>query len=335
MIRRLFDRKAGHRADILAEAQALIDDGLEPDFVLSLFPEEADWLAGMLRVTAAVTDAYAAEPASYYFEASLKAKVLARATEPTTPAEPLFLPVPGYSPVRTAVASMAVLSGAAAVGVLALGFVTAGDAVPGDWNYAFKLANERLEYTLSRGDARIDVQLRQAEARVYELQQLAARNDNLVASLEGLQRELRAIADLAEKQGGLTDVQKARVRSLAEQSSTVLSQARNRPDVDPEKVAAAAAAIDDAVSAALGGVTPLATPEPTAAAAPEPSPTGTPEPAATATGEPAETATPEPAGSATPEATPATPATAEAAPSATVEPAEARETPAPQPSSNP
>ncbi|MEJ5222122.1 MAG: DUF5667 domain-containing protein, partial [Tepidiforma sp.] len=301
MIRRLFERKAGSQAEILAEAQALIDDGLEPDFVLSLFPDDADWLAGMLRVTAAVTDAYAAEPASYYFEASLKAKFLARAAEPTTPAEPLFLPVPGYSPVRTAVASMAVLSGAAAVGVLALGFVTAGDAVPGDWNYAFKLANERLEYTLSRGDGRIDVQLRQAEARVYELQQLAARNDNLVASLESLQRELRAIADLAEKQGGLTDVQKARVKSLAEQSSTVISQARSRPDVDPEKVAAAAAAIDDAVSAALGPVTPLATPEPTATAAPSPTPTPEPSPSATATPEPsptappADTATPAPA----------------------------------------
>ncbi|GIW18786.1 DUF5667 domain-containing protein [Tepidiforma sp.] len=322
MIRRLFERKAGSRAEILAEAQALIDDGLEPDFVLSLFPDDADWLAGMLRVTAAVTDAYAAEPASYYFEASLKAKFLARAAEPTTPAEPLFLPVPGYSPVRTAVASMAVLSGAAAVGVLALGFVTAGDAVPGDWNYAFKLANERLEYTLSRGDGRIDVQLRQAEARVYELQQLAARNDNLVASLESLQRELRAIADLAEKQGGLTDVQKARVKSLAEQSSTVISQARSRPDVDPEKVAAAAAAIDDAVSAALGPVTPLATPEPTATAAPSPTATPEPSPSATATAEPSPTAPP--AETATP------------APAATTQPVEAdTATPAPSPSPRP
>lgn len=322
MIRRLFERKAGSQAEILAEAQALIDDGLEPDFVLSLFPGDADWLAGMLRVTAAVTDAYAAEPASYYFEASLKAKFLARAAEPTTPAEPLFLPVPGYSPVRTAVASMAVLSGAAAVGVLALGFVTAGDAVPGDWNYAFKLANERLEYTLSRGDGRIDVQLRQAEARVYELQQLAARNDSLVASLESLQRELRAIADLAEKQGGLTDVQKARVKSLAEQSSTVISQARSRPDVDPEKVAAAAAAIDDAVTAALGPVTPLATPEPTATAAPSPTATPEPSPSATATAEPSPTAPP--AETATP------------APAATTQPVEAdTATPAPSPSPRP
>ncbi len=305
MIRRLFERKAGREAEILAEAQALIEDGLEPDFVLSLFPDDTDWLAGMLRVAAAVSDACAAEAPSYYFEASLKAKFLARATEPTTPAEPLFLPVPGYSPVGTAVASIAVLAGAAAVGILALGFVTAGDAVPGDWNYAFKLANERLEYTLSRGDARIDVQLRQAEARVYELQQLTARNDNVVASLESLQRELRAIADLAEKQGGLTDIQKARVKNLADQGSAVLAQARNRPDVDPEKVAAAAAAIDDAVTAALGPVTPLATPEPAAAASPTPSPTPEPSPTPAGTPEPsppprAETATPAPAATASP-----------------------------------
>ncbi|MES4793220.1 MAG: hypothetical protein C4321_09820, partial [Chloroflexota bacterium] len=150
MIRRLFDRQARQQAEILAEAQALVDDGLEPDFVLSLFPEDADWLADALAVTATVTDAFAARPASYYFEASLKAKILARASEPTTPTEPLFLPVPGYSPARTAIASLAVVSSAAALGILAFGFVTADEAVPGDWNYTLKLANERIEYTLSR-----------------------------------------------------------------------------------------------------------------------------------------------------------------------------------------
>jgi hypothetical protein len=317
MIRRLFERHAGRQAEILAEAQALIDDGLEPDFVLSLFPDDAEWLADALSVTAAVTDAFAARPASYYFEASLKARFLARATEPTTPAEPLFLPVPGYSPARTAAASLAVLSGAAALGVLAFGFVTAGDAVPGDWNYTLKLANERIEYTLSRGDARVDVQLRQAEARVYELQQLAARNDDFAASLEGLQRELRGIAELAQKQGGLTDVQKARVRSLAEQSSTVLSQARSRPDVDPEKVAAAAAAIDDAVSAALGTVTPLPTVEPAA------TPTVTPV-ATTPTTEPSPTHTAVPAPGT---ATPSPEASPTAAPGGTTQPVEAETTP--------
>ncbi|WP_322795511.1 DUF5667 domain-containing protein, partial [Tepidiforma sp.] len=306
MIRRLFERKADRQAELLHEAQALIDDGLEPDFVLGLFPDDADWLAPLLRTTAALEQAYAAETPSFYFEASLKSAFLARAAEPAPCPEPLVLPVPGYSPLRTAIASGAILSGAAAVGILALGFVTAGDAVPGDWNYAFKRANERIEYTLSRGDARIDVRLRQAEARVYELQQLAGRNDNLAASLETLQRELRTIADLAEKQGGLTDAQKARVKSLAEQSSTVLQQARSRPDIDPETVAATAAAIDDAVNAALGPVTPLATPEPTAAATPEPSPQPSPSPSAT----------PEPAATASPEATATAPAEATDTPSA-------------------
>lgn len=326
MIRRLFDRQARQQAAILAEAQALVDDGLEPDFVLSLFPEDADWLADALAVTGAVTDAFAAQPASYYFEASLKAKFLARASEPTTPAEPLSLPVPGYSPARTAIASLAVVASAAALGILAFGFVTADQAVPGDWNYTLKLANERIEYTLSRGDARVDVQLRQAEARVYELQQLAARNDDFAASLESLQRELRGIADLAQKQGGLTDVQKARVKSLAEQSNTVLSQARNRPDVDPEKVAATAAAIDDAISAALGTVTPLPTPEPTATPALPPSPTSEPTPTSTTTPEPTHTPSPEP--SATPSATGTPP------PTRTVQPAEAA-SPTPEPARSP
>jgi len=144
MIRQLFQRKPGYEAQVLAEAQSLLDDGLDLDFVLGLFPHDEEWLESMLQTSAAIEAAYAGDSASYYFEGSLKAKFLAAANRPA-PA-PIVLPAPQYSGLRTAVASMGVVSGAAAVGVLALGFITAGDAVPGDWNYTFKLANERLEY---------------------------------------------------------------------------------------------------------------------------------------------------------------------------------------------
>ncbi len=318
MIRRLFERQASYEAQVLAEARALLDDGLELDFVLGLFPEDASWLEAMLETTSAIEEAFAGESASYYFEASLKAKFLAAASRPA-PA-PVILPAPGYSGARTAIASMGVVSAAAAVGVLALGFVTAGDAVPGDWNYTFKLANERLEYTLSRGDGRVDVQLRQTEARVYELQRLANSGNVSVATLERLQREARALAELAKEQP-LDDVQKARARSLAEQGSAVFTEARKHAEVDPAKVDAAAAAFNDAVATALGGpVNALATPS----ATPTAEPTATETPAATATPGPTETATPEPTGTGT--ATPGATGTPEPGQAATTLPQESATT---------
>lgn len=309
MIRQLFERKPSYEAQVLAEAQALLDDGLDLDFVLGLFPSEAEWLEDMLETSTAIGQAYAGESASYYFEGSLKAKFLAAANRPA-PA-PVVLPVPQYSGARTAVASMGVVSAAAAVGVLALGFITAGDAVPGDWNYTFKLANERLEYTLSRGDGRVDVQFRQTENRVYELQRLTKRGDVSVSTLESLEREARALAELSKLQP-LDDVQKARAKSLAEQGSAVFTEARKQPEIDPARVDAAAAAFNDAVTTALGGpVNEL----PTAAASPTPDPTetGTPSPSATAA-----TETPTPDSSAT--ATPDPSETAEATTTATTQP---------------
>lgn len=313
MIRQLFERKPSPEAQVLAEAQALLDDGLDLDFVLGLFPAEAEWLAGMLETSAAIEEAYAGESASYYFEGSLKAKFLAAANRPAP--TPIALPAPQYSGARTAVASMGVVSAAAAVGVLALGFVTAGDAVPGDWNYTFKLANERLEYTLSRGDGRVDVQFRQTENRVYELQRLTRRGDVSVSTLESIEREARALAELSKIQP-LDEVQKARVKSLAEQGSAVFTEARKQPEIDPARVDAAAAAFNDAVATALG--TPLDEP-PVATASPSPEPveTGTPTPGATAVTE-TPSPSPDPSATATPEPSP----TAEATETATTLPQE-------------
>ncbi len=311
MIRQLFERKPSPEAQVLAEAQALLDDGLDLDFVLGLFPAEAEWLADMLETSAAIEEAYAGESASYYFEGSLKAKFLAAANRPAL--VPIALPVPQYSGTRTAVASMGVVSAAAAVGVLALGFITAGDAVPGDWNYTFKLANERLEYTLSRGDGRVDVQFRQTENRVYELQRLTRRGDVSVSTLESIEREARALAELSKIQP-LDEVQKARAKSLAEQGSAVFTEARKQPEIDPARVDAAAAAFNDAVATALGApVTEL--PTVTASPSPEPTETSTPSPSSTA-----ETATPAPDPSAT--TTPEPSETAEATTTATTLPQE-------------
>jgi hypothetical protein len=298
MIGRLFERKAGYEAELLAEAQALVDDGLDIPFVLGLFPDDASWLEGMLATADIIGETFATEAPSYYFEASLKSKFVSGVRE-AKPVVPVILPAPTYSPARTAIASMSVATAAAGVGILALGFITAGSAVPGDWNYTFKLADERFEYTLSRGDNRVDVQLRQTEQRVYELQRLNDRGKASSAQVESLQREIDNLNLLAQHQE-FDDVQKARVESLGKVSAAVLNDVKKSPDVDPVRVDAVAAAINNTVSTALGEPPP---PTPTAtAAAPTATTTatGTVSPTATASATATETPLPSPTATATP-----------------------------------
>ena len=224
-MRRLFDSQPGHDAAIFAEAQALADDGLDRDFVLGLFPDDADWLSGLLTFSTELKEAIASEPPSYYFEGSLKSKFLAagRAAARTPEPQPVF----ALSRMRTVAASMSVAMSAAVLGAITLGFVTAGNAVPGDWNYSFKLANERLEYTLSRGDSRVDIQYRQAEARVQEIRVLSSRGNVSASDLASLEREARALAELARSQP-LDDDQRSRQLAITKDASAVLTDTRQK-----------------------------------------------------------------------------------------------------------
>ena len=49
-----FGRRPDPEAEIYSEAQALLDDGLDLEFVLSLFPDEAHWVAEMLETSAVI-----------------------------------------------------------------------------------------------------------------------------------------------------------------------------------------------------------------------------------------------------------------------------------------
>ncbi len=306
MIRHLFERKASYQAELLAEAQSLVDDGLDLDFVLALFPDDAEWLERDLACTSGIRDAYEGEQPSYYFEASLKSKFVNTALEPK-PVVPVVIMPPAFSAARTAVASMSVASVAAAVGVLALGFITAGDSVPGDWNYTFKLANERMEYTLSRGDGRVDIQLRHTEARVHELQRLSSRGEVSTGQLERIQREIGDLKELAQ-QADLDEMQRARLEGVGRQGKTVLADINQKqPDIPQKTVDAAAAAFDDMALLGAAGPkeipTPTATPSvvPSASATPEQSATPTPTPTPTATETPSPSATADPADTSTPD----------------------------------
>lgn len=310
-MRNVFERKPDYEATVFAEAQALADDGLDREFVLGLFPDDAEWLAGMLQFSEAIEDTYAGESPSYFFEASLKSKFLAAAQTQPAPT-PQFT----FGGFRTAVASLSVVSSAAAIGVLALGFITAGSAVPGDWNYSFKLANERLDYTLSRGDNRIDVQFRTTQNRVEELRIKSSRGDASSEDIASLTREARALVDLAQAQQ-LDEFQIAKAQGIAAQGAVVLNDvSKKQPELNPSVSAASDAIgqLKELAPAPTPTATPTDTPTPPVTVTPSATaPAGTPEPSATATPTPAPTETPSPTatstaspvaeGTATPEAT--------------------------------
>lgn len=332
-MRNFFDSRPGYDANVFAEAQALADDGLDRDFVLGFFPDDAEWLGDLLHFTGGIVEAISADPPSYYFEASLKSRFLAAGREAARAPEPQ--PMFPLARMRTVAASMSVGLSAAVVSVVTLGFVTAGSSVPGDWNYSFKLANERLEYTLSRGDSRVDVQFRLAEARVHEIRVLSSRGDVSPSDLASLEREARALGDLARTQQ-FDEEQIERLKGIANRTAAVLSETRQKqPDLGPE-VAAAAAAVNEAATTALPVLptaTPTATPAPSSAtpsasATPEPSTTPaavttpTVEPTAAGTATPAPSATTTPPAATTPEETPsATPTPEAASPTASPSPA--------------
>jgi hypothetical protein len=314
-MRNVFERKPDYQATIFAEAQALADDGLDREFVLGLFPDDAEWLGDLLQFSEAIEDTYAGESPSYFFEASLKSKFLAAARTQPAPT-PQFT----FGGFRTAVASLSVVTSAAAVGVLALGFITAGSAIPGDWNYSFKLANERLEYTLSHGDSRIDVQFRTTQNRVEELRIKSARGDASPEDIASFEREARALIDLAHMQQ-LDDFRIAKAKGIADQGAVVLNDvSKKQPELNPSVSAASetigqlkelapaptATPADTSTPAATGTPAPSATPPPSTAT---PAPTETPasEPSATSTTSSLEgsTATPAPTASPEPAASPA------------------------------
>ena len=306
MIRNLF-RRPNREEDLYAEAQALVDDGLDLQFVLALYPDDAEWLAPLLDTGIVIGETFAAEEASYYFEASLKNRFIsaglekaARAHEPVR--EPVAVvpsgPAAGVMRLQSVMAATVVALILGATGVTTLGLVTAGDSVPGDWNYAFKLAGERIEYSLSSGNERIDIRLNHAEARVQELQKLNQRGHVSPGVLERVRHELEGVGNLTKGQP-LDPLQQANAKAIGESVQAVLDEVKEQHPELAEQV-------DDtkAVAASIGGAT--------VTVIDEPSPTPTPTPTETATEEP--TDTPEPAETAE------SPATAEPTEEATEEP---------------
>ena len=332
-----FRPRPGHGAVVLAEAHALLESGHDLDTVLAIYEHDSAWLAPLLECSENLQSAIDAEPPSYYFEASLKSRFLEAARERKyRPIEPQG--VAGRA--RTAIASGIVLAGTAAAGIVTFGFVTTDNAVPGDWNYGLKTTQERVDYALARGDSRVDIQLHQTHARVYEIQVLTDRGTISPEQIKKFESEVSQLRTQIEKQTASVDaVQKTQLKALQDLSTVVLNAAAEKNDRVKPAADSARSAVAGAVAASVGTVVVVTEPSPTpsttnasttplagiepggttvAISDPSASPTSSVEPSATGTPvPPATTQTPPPV---------ATPAST-ASPAATTVPASA--TPAP------
>ncbi|MEX1102657.1 MAG: hypothetical protein WED87_00300, partial [Dehalococcoidia bacterium] len=220
-MRFLLDRRPDRDSELFAEAASLMDDGLDVDFVLGLYPDDAEWLSPLLRTSAVVGQASESAQPSYFFEGSLKSKFLTAAREGRPQAVPRAVGYQPQSPVRTAIASAGIMVAAGVMGIATLGFVTSDEAVPGDWNYSFKRAQERAEYALARGDHKLDVQIDHAQARVTEL-----RKQGDDASSRDVERLTSVLAELEEevaRNKGLDEYQKSEIGNLTRNFTAVLA----------------------------------------------------------------------------------------------------------------
>jgi len=334
---RLFQRTVDPREALYAEAQALVDDGLDPSFVLGLYPGEADWLAPLLHTATELGESYAAGQPSFYFEGSLKARFLAAARERFE-----VQPVSTGARLRTAFAAGSVMLASGAVAVLTLAFVTANSAVPGDWNYSFKLAHERMQYALSRGDGRVDVQIGQAEERVKELQQRSSHGDVSSSDLEKVQREVLDLAATLQSVPGLDADKKERVKNVVQTGSAIVETVSGKPGLETAAASTKKALEDTATAAGVGtvtAVTPTTTTEPTATVGPAASATASVSPAGTpsvpASVTPPGTATPPPTATATPVPSPSPGPGSSPSPTATTAPISEASPPAPSATPSP
>ena len=292
---RLFEARATYDDRVYAEAQALIDDGLDVELVLELFSADADWLAAKLDTSVAVIGAMRREEPSWYFEGSLKRRFIeagmAKASGLVPMAE-VAAPTNHGARLRTGFAAAGVVAGAFAAWVVAFGFLTADNADNGDWNYVFRAGRERIDYRFSDGNGRVDVRLHSTELSVQRIFSVIPRSEVTTDDIDQLTRELDALAQLAQK-GPLDKPQQDRLREIGDQAVAALNEVKEKQPELESAVQAATAKVEAAVAAGTGAVRPIPAPEtPSPSSSASAASSASPSTSPSATGTPAQTETP-------------------------------------------
>ncbi len=300
---------------------------------LALYPQWAGRLEPLLRVAVSLGEAYANEPsAARQAQARQRFLGAARARQALAlgPRRPLLaipwpprLPGPALRPALAAVA-IAVL---AFVGFSSFTLATAGNALPGDWQYPVKRFTERARLTFVFGeDARRSFRIGLAEERLEEveglvarerpisepvLRELASNTGSLVETLDPAsvpQDHIERIGELTAKQqdvlddveplveeGAADELEEAMVVSSEGHARAVqaLALARFGEEETPEEAVVGEAT---PTPGSKPSVTPAGGALPPAEASPEPSPASSPTVAGEASEEPLVVleATPEP-----------------------------------------
>jgi hypothetical protein len=358
-------RSERRRERELAEALAASLDALRAgsaslEECLRRYPRLAEELEPLLRTAATVQLLGRVAPRDEARIAGRAAflRAAARKAEPV-PAAPVPLmrrrPWVAFAPVGIAAALFA------AIAIPVLGSMDTG-STPGDWNYGFKRATERIRLALTTdpSDRRL-LRLEFASRRLDEIERLkatghvASQKADVAALIHDVQTDVSQATASAQSAGALPSSQKDQFDSVTNKANQVLSQVQESvPQNDPVNAAAQGAREEINTAAKVVSAVPTTTPpksgtnQPISVSTPSPSGTNstptvvpptvvTTPPPTTPPTSPAETVTPSapgtPAGSPTVGATGTPPATGTASSTATVISATA--TPPPTPSAVP
>ncbi len=298
------------RLDVCIEA--LRTGRLTLEQCLALYPDDAPRLQPLLLTVVDLAHAYHVQPRAA-FARDARERFLLATGEPLREAFGQVQPPQGFvriarqrflnaarqmlpgpsGPARPAVAlpwmrlPAPALSGALTVALAFFAFAgfafgTAGDALPGDWNYPLKRATENARLALSfDDDARQNLEIAFAEERLEEIEKLAKRDgrvsEDALASLASQTRRLR------ESLPSITSQQtRSRLISLTERQQDILAVVEDR--VEPAAQDELAQAQEIAAEIRTSVAQTLATPSPTpAAAVTSPEATVTPEGSASPT----------------------------------------------------
>ncbi len=347
--------------DILAECLEAANTGrLTIDECLALYPHLRDRLEPLLRFGHQLSQASFPEPDSTFREAARERFLAAAQAGAVAPQQrrrllpalhmprrwswrPLFSAQMGR-PVgwRRAALTMAAALLLGCIGFSSFAVVSAGDSLPGDWQYPVKRLTERARLTFTFGeDARRDYRISLAEERLHEVQGLASRQDRisestlaqLVDATEPLVKalepdsvptdQIQRITDLTAEQTATLDrvgplveskaadeLAEARVVSSEGYDKAVVALAAARAE-GPEETPGLTTPATGTPSAGAGTASPTPGSSPGAAASPSPTPAAGASASATPTPQP----TPVP-GEATPAAAEPTPLPGEPTPAA-------------------